>query len=191
VAVPALKDELVNLLNLASKQEKAGEFAAAIASYQQLEGKVKQALAGGAKPAADAATGGVSIAKLGKARIEWQSTRQNAIASLGKLKTAFQAAYAAEPELAQEVNAALKKLDGIFARLNETLHDQLDRVLNEADPAKRAELAKIAKKTMADFASFVDSDPVMQALDGNEFAPETQITGPLKAKLSEIAAALG
>jgi hypothetical protein len=32
---------------------------------------------------------------------------------------------------------------------------------------------------------------VMQALDGNEFIPDTQITAPLKAKLSEIAAALG
>jgi len=50
---------------------------------------------------------------------------------------------------------------------------------------------KKARATMTEFSKFVDSNEVMKNLDGNEFVPSTQITGPLRSKLKEIAAALG
>ena len=44
---------------------------------------------------------------------------------------------------------------------------------------------------MTKFTNYLETDPVMMTLDGNEVLPETRITGPLRAKLQEIAAALG
>jgi len=64
-------------------------------------------------------------------------------------------------------------------------------VLNEQDLSQRAKLSAIAKKTMSDFMTFVDTDPIMSALDGNEILAETKMTEPIRAKLNEVAVALG
>lgn len=193
VAAPAVKDELVSLLNAAAADEKSRAFPAAIAKYQQLQAKVTAALAGGAAKTQTptGGIGGVSVMKLGKARIEWRNTREAAIKSMDVLKVKLAEGYESQPEMQSEVAGALKRLDEVFVKLNEVLYEQLDDVLNESDPGKRADLANVAKKTMADFMKYVDGDRVMRALDNNEFAPNTQITAPLRAKLQEIAAALG
>lgn len=188
-ASPVVKDELVALLNEANNFEKAGEFEKAIASYDTLQKKIAKALAGGATTTEE--NSGLSIMKLGKARIEWGDTRRAAMKSMEELKTAFQAAYADETNMLGEVKAALKKLDTTISQLREDLERELDNVLNETDPARRVDLVRIARRTMNEFSSFVDSDKVMKALDGNEILPKTQITGPIRAKLAEIASALG
>lgn len=190
VANPAMKGQFVALLNEAAKLEKSGAFPEAMVAYQQLEALVKQAMASETKSDGDA-SGGVSVFKLGKARVEWQTTRLDAIKAMDKLKVAFEAAYASKPQLKSEVAAALQRLDGVFTTLHEELYEQLDKLLNEADPPKRAALAGVARKTMSDFIRYVESDNIMQNLDGNEILPETQITAPIYVKLREIAAALG
>src|SRR5262249_26285266 len=158
--------------------EKAGAFLKAIAAYQQLDRKVKQALASKASFTGDGA-GSISVMKLGKARIEWRTTRDDSIKSMAKLKVAFEKAYENKPKLKGEVTEALKKLDGVFATLNEDLYQQLDDVLNEANLEKREALAKTARATMKTFVTYVEEDNIMLNLDGNEILPETRITGPI------------
>lgn len=133
----------------------------------------------------------VSVMKLGKARIEFIATKRSALASMTTLKEKFRETYADHPEMLRPMKAALKKLDAVIAQLNVDLDEQLDNILNESDLTRRDTLVKKARATMTEFSKFVDSNEVMKNLDGNEFVPSTQITGPLRSKLKEIAAALG
>jgi hypothetical protein len=146
---------------------------------------------GQASASAESAPDGLSIMKLGKARIEWQSVRSEALEELGQLKEAIVEAYASDVDAQTAVSAALTRLDGVFAKLNDDLYEQLDDVLNAADPDERRKCAAIAKKTLQTFWTFATSDPLMVTLDDNGFLEDTQITGPILAKLEEIAAALG
>ncbi len=140
-----------------------------------------------------AAAGGaptVSLVKLGKARLEWPDTRNQALGDLNRLKKQIEADYADTPEAAGDVASAIKKLDQSFATFNAGLHDQLDAVLNADEPDRTAHIAT-ARQMISTFAKHVDSDPIISALDGNDILPDVSIAGPIQAKLQEISAALG
>jgi len=134
---------------------------------------------------------GLSIMKLGKARIEWNGIRSKAVQDIQLLRTALNAEFADDVEQQPQVNAALTKLDSLIAELNADLGAKLDDVLNAKADAQRNESIKSAKATMQQFVTLVETDEVMAALDGNEITPDAQITAPLQAKLRDIAAALG
>jgi len=136
------------------------------------------------------APGGLSIVKLGKARLEWPQVRDQAMVDLGRLKDQIREDYEDDPDAAGEVTSALGMLDKSLAAFQIKLHERLDEVLSAEGDARTAKVGE-ARKIINAFNKHIDSDPVLGALDSNEILPDLQITAPLRQKLSEISAALG
>ena len=132
----------------------------------------------------------ISVRELGEVRLEWRPVRTNAGGEIARLKQAIIDEYKAIPEAGEKVDKALKTLDATISRLDDRLTDELDAVLN-ADDSKRPPLAIKARKTLGEYISFVDSDPIMQALDDNDILPDLSVTEPIREKLRRISAALG
>jgi hypothetical protein len=168
-----------NKLYLAKQYQQANE------TLDQAEALVKQALTGGAPQ------GSLSVMKLGKARIEWGGIRTMALQDIKRLQTALKDEFQDDAEQLPQLTDCLKKLDSLLTDFNEELDNQLDAVLNAKDEGQRRSLAQTAKATMARFVQLVDKDPVVKALDGNEMIPDMQVAAPMRAKLQEIATALG
>ena len=145
-------------------------------------------LAGAAKQAGSD-DGGVSLVKLGKARLEWPGVRDKAFADLGLLKKAITADYADMPEAAQQVSGALATLDKSLSVFQLDLHDKLDEVLNAEGAARAGKVVEV-RRIIDAFGKRLDSDPILGALDENDILP-VQIAAPLRGKLGEISEALG
>lgn len=133
--------------------------------------------------------GGLSLTKLGKARLEWPGVRDKAFADLGALKQAISADYADMPEAAGQVSGALATLDKSLSVFQIDLHDKLDEVLNADGAARRDKVVEV-RRIIDAFGKRLDSDPILGALDDNDILP-VQIAGPLRGKLEEISDALG
>ncbi len=130
---------------------------------------------------------GLSLARLGKARLEWRDMLADARGQIGTLKRVIVADFEGEDEAA--VPEALDALDRSIAALDDRLGDDLDAVLN-ADAERRAELIEKARATATGFASFLIDDTVMSLLDGNDLLPQTAVCRPLRRKLADIQSAL-
>jgi hypothetical protein len=128
--------------------------------------------------------------KLGKARLEWNGVRSQAIGEIRRLKEILQKVYEGNQATQSALSAAHQRLDSMIATMNEELGDQLDQLLN-SDPAARPNQAKTAKTVLGRFINFVESDEVLSVIDGNEYAPDMEVARPLHDKLQEIAGALG
>ena len=158
--------------------------------------KIEKLLADAATAQAGAASGGdankgLSVAKLGKARLEWVGTRTEAVSGIDRLIEKIKLEYKGEDDQQNQVQLAIDKLNALSAKLKVGLEAQLDAALNESDPGKRAALAKTAKATLLGIAKLLTEDPLMAELDGNELLPDLKIVAPMKTKLRDIAAALG
>jgi hypothetical protein len=167
------------------------DYAGANATLDELEPLLQGAAPKGNQGQAPQGTGKLSIVKLGKARIEWGNLRSRAVSDIATLKSKLQEEFGSDAEQTAQLGAALKTLDGTISQLNDNLGLQLDAVLNAKTDNERAALAGTAKATMQQFQRYVDSDTIIAELDGNEVMPDMLVIGPLKAKLQEIAAALG
>ncbi|MEX0348147.1 MAG: hypothetical protein AB3N15_01895 [Paracoccaceae bacterium] len=183
---PKAKPHVEKLLAETKKAGAAGDQAMAKKRLAQLQ-DVLVKVEGAAKASAK---NGLSLVKLGKARIEWTQTRDLALADLERLKAHIKNEYADMPEVTSEVTNALGMLDKSLSVFQANLHDQLDEVLNASEDAVD-NCVKAARKTIGVFNKQVASDPVLGALDGNDILPDIQITEPIRNKLNEIATALG
>jgi hypothetical protein len=155
-----------------------GEFAQAMTILDQLDGLLKAA-----------PSGGVSVMKLGKARIEWKDVRSKAIQDLERFKQILRDEYGSEPKQQAALAAAVKRLDATTGTLDEELGEKLDQVLN-ADTTQRPQKVTAAKSVLARFVQFIESDDLMSVIDGNEYAPDMKVAEPLRGKLKEIEAVL-
>ncbi|MEO8524753.1 MAG: hypothetical protein ABI460_08550 [Caldimonas sp.] len=163
------------------------EVAANVDKANAVLNKVEQMLGDLAK----AGTGGLSVAKLATARLEWVSTRDAAIKEITVLSKAIVAAFAKETSQAPQVKAAITKLAGLTVRLKSGLDNDLDAALSENDPGRRVALAARAKASLASIRKFVEEDELMSNLDNNEIVKTMSVVGPMKKSLSAIEAALG
>jgi hypothetical protein len=132
----------------------------------------------------------VSIMKLGKARVEWLTTRDKAIGDLKRLKAMIAEEFGDDTEQAEVLADAMHKFDQLISTVDNALHEQLDLVLN-AEVNERGPLVKSAKATISALVNTLNNDEVMQEIDGNEFDPATNVVEPLNKKLQEISVALG
>jgi hypothetical protein len=141
-------------------------------------------------PGGDTGATGLSLVKLGKARVEFIEVQRRATTAIGLLRQTLQTHYADDTEQAPQ----LAKADGVLAALADGLDgaliDELDAVLT-ADVAKRPPLADAARVSLQRLTKYVTGNPIMSELDGNEVLPQMQVTGPLVARLQAIADALG
>ncbi|GEM_PF-2741250 len=147
--------------------------------------------AAGAKAAAQSGDAGAGSAASPKLASEWASARKDAVDGIEALAKKIQEEYRDEVDQKAQVAVAVGKLRTLSGKLQDGLDKQLGAALAESDPAKRAALARTAKATLASIAKVVVEDPLMAELDGNELLPDLKIVAPLKAKLREIATALG
>lgn len=135
--------------------------------------------------------GGVSAMKLGMARLDWIGVRETALRDVSKLQGNIREAFAAQPEASKAVEAGITRLGMTIHRISEDLNDELDDVLNQSDPAKRANLARDAAATARGFLKLVDNDPVISAIDGTVYMPDISVVKPMKKSLNAILGALG
>jgi hypothetical protein len=147
--------------------------------------------AGTVPPKAPPESGGFSVAKLSKARLDWVTVRGEALRGIEQLAKRVEDEYRNEADQQGQVIEATKKLRGLAAQLKGDLETQLDKVLNAADAAARSAELRAAKTNLTEVLRVVATDPLMKELDGNELMPGLQIVKPMQDKLREIAAALG
>ena len=195
-ANPRAKAPVESLMAALIAAAKAGDAAALKTRAGQLTqvlAKLAQDGSGGGATTAPQETAdapGLSLVRLGRARIEWPKVRDQAFRDLDRLKQSIIADYADMPDAAAKVQTALKRLDQSLADFHENLHDRLDAVLN-ADTGARAAPIAAAREMIRGFDQLLASDPVLAELDGNEFLPDIRIQAPLRAQLTEISKALG
>lgn len=101
-----------------------------------------------------------------KSRLIWDSARKKVASEIAALKQAVEQEFDGDPEEAMAVNA-LDQLDGVLSKFDERLIDVLDEMLNEQDPAKRAELREDAKELIGEYTQYAANDPLVKQLDGD------------------------
>lgn len=119
-----------------------------------------------------------------QSRLAWGATRKKVQAELQKLEQAIVAEYQGieVPELSKGV----RKLDTVLELFDESLQDALDDALNAADPAAKAQHHDRARDIIARYRGYLDSDPLVQELDGNPFVP-VAVRATLSASLQTLA----
>ncbi len=177
-----------SVMAYAREQAEAGVYENAIKAIDRLALAVQQATGSLGNP--QATDPAVSIMKLGKARVEWLTTRNKAVSDLAGLKAIIAEEFRDDGEQASALAEAMKTFDQIIATVENNLHEQLDAILN-AEVNARVPLVKTAKATIAELVNKLTTDEVIMEIDGNEFDPTTNVVAPLNSKLQEISAALG
>lgn len=176
----------------ASAAFKAGLKAADVDAAKQALLTIAKLLPKASSPSTDAGTGngaGISLVKLGKVRLEWDTVRRQAIKELQRLKDLLLEEYEGDRNEAAALTAAHQRLDAMVAQMNEELGDRLDDVLN-ADAAVRPTKAAEAKSVVLRIIDLVDNDDILSVVDGNEYAPDMRVAQPMRSKLQEIVVTL-
>lgn len=130
------------------------------------------------------------LVRLGRARLQWMDARQRALDGVTALKGEIAEEFADRPDQQQQLAQALATLGNKLDELGPRLEEQLDQMLNARTPNEQGDLAKTVRTTLQRFMAYVDSDPIIGALDGNEVLPSMMVTAPMRAALSQIAKAL-
>ena len=186
-------DEALKVLDNLEKslRDKAKSADAAKGSKDEAAKSAKEtadaAIDKAAKGSAQTTAGGASP----KLASEWASARKNAVDGIEALAKKIQEEYRDEADQKAQVDQAVNQLRTLAGKLSDGLDRQLSAALTETDAAKRAALSRTAKSTLAGIAKVVVEDKLMAELDGNELLPDLKVVAPLKAKLREIATALG
>ena len=180
-AFPSMKKEIAGLVTAVK-----GGDAEALAQLRKLCDDALSKIAG-----AGQGTASVSVARLGKARLEWDGLRIDALKSVDTLKSNIRTAYGPQSDVAKEVDAALSRLDGAIGQLNEELSSELDKLLNLSDAAKRSAKAEDVARLAGRFLDLTTSDPILSAIDGTVFMPGVSVVKPLRGKLNDILSAIG
>lgn len=149
-----------------------------------------QAAVADAAAAAAPATTGPPIEALNEARTGWGRARNHAVGELSRLKGLLTEAYRDAADEQAALARALKRLDDTIATLDDQLDLQLEQAIRAA-PAQRGAVAAAARPTVERLLGAVNSDEVLQTIDGNELAPEMAVASALRSRLQEIAATLG
>jgi hypothetical protein len=167
---------------------KSHDYLQANKILDELEGLIKGPRPGGEGQSTK--TDGLPVVKLGKARLEWNRIRASAVDEIQRLGSILVDEYKNEPDEQSNLAAAFERLRSIVATVNDDLSEQLDEVCY-GDPAQRPQWTGKAKTTLKRLTDFLEADPVMSVIDGNEYAPDMEIAAPMRSKLAEIAALLG
>lgn len=185
-AFPSLKSDLARAVQQAKSRNDAEAVKAGFEQLEEILSKAEGSLKDAGQGTAD-----VSVKKLGQARLEWRNVRQSALKSVTTLKDNIRQAYSDYPDLTQQVDKSLTRLDGAVSQLSDELGEALDEVLSETDAAKRAEKARDVANLTRKFITYTSSDPVLSSIDGTVFLPGVAVIQPMVDKLGDLLNALG
>ena len=133
--------------------------------------------------------GGLSLVRLGKARLEWIAARNHALREFARLKSILEAEYQGVEDEAAALKNAQDRLDAMMQKMDEALELHLDRVLN-AEATARPPLIEQARAALVRMAEVIQNDPLLALIDGNEYAPDMAVAEPMRARLADISAAM-
>ncbi len=191
----ALKDMLGDtskfrtVMTYVQEQAEATVFGNAIKAIDRLSVAIQQAISIGAGP--NTSSGTVSIAELGKARLEWRQVRIEAMGGINRFIDKLEEEFGDDQEQQIQLQRAIEKLESIMLDFDDSLADALDNVLNASGDSQQNTATKIAKEKMNEFIGKIDSDEVMRSIDGNSLMPDLLVCAPMRSKLDDIAAAFG
>lgn len=141
---------------------------------------------GGAMPAA------AKNEKLVQASEAWRRTHGRANESIAALKEAVQAHCAdAHPELRQEIEKGLDKLDEVLDTVDHRLADSLASAGYAADDNAREAELKRAKAILTEYINYVKSEQLVAHIDQNPFDVKTGLRSLLVTGLTNAAKAIG
>src|SRR5205807_342685 len=130
--------------------------------------------------------------ELAKAPNVWHSTRAILDQNIDALKQAVMKASADEhPDLIDEINQNLAKLDGIMDELDTELADSLAKASAAKDDAARKAELQNSKRILGDYIKYVKTEPLIAHVDANPFGIETNLKKVLTDSLTHMAQAIG
>ena len=143
----------------------------------------QQPSAAPSSPPTAAAPGLVALAK---APLIWHQTRRDIEASINQLKAAIRKEFADQgPELLADIEKNMVKLDGILDKLDQKLSDSLDKAREAKDTAARSAELKHSRDILADYITYIKSEPLIAHIDSNPFVKinlkETAVNGLTQA----------
>ncbi len=124
----------------------------------------------GQSKGANGKEGHASVQKFHKSRVAWTATRAKVDTELQKLSKAIMDASAGEDMVEGLEDQFFKVVDPVLAELDETLSDTLSAAA-DADGEERERLLDEARKTIARYTKFVESNSIISDLDNNPFVP--------------------
>ncbi len=125
------------------------------------------------------------------ARAAWVAVKTKAEEDLEKVKDGAREAYLADPEQFPKIVKGCKDIDDILDNLDDALRDTLDQYASTPlkNQAKLHSLAAKASQILDGYIAYVESNPVIKAIDAKEFADVT-IHAPIKKALADLRKAL-
>jgi hypothetical protein len=142
-----------------------------------------------ARPPAPA--GGAAPARLAAAPKAWQGTIASIGDALDGLKQAVRKEFAGEPPaLLAEVETHLGQLDKITTRFDDELEKLLQDAASATDAGARKVAAAKAKKVIADYIKFTQSEPLIAHTDKNPFGVKPDLRKLIARGLGEATQAL-
>jgi hypothetical protein len=140
-----------------------------------------------AKPAqaaqpAKPATAAAQPAKLTQAAVQWTGVRTTVDSKIKELKQAVKAHYAKNPELLQEIDKNMLKIDAILNKLDHRLSDSLKAGAAASEAARKAELGK-TRTILDEYKRIVQSEPLIAHMDQNPFGVKTNLKQTLMDSL--------
>ncbi len=122
----------------------------------------------------------------------WMGTRDLLSKRIDSFTAAVNEKVAGEGDaFVDEVASNLDKLDRILAKLDKRLTRTLTDASETSDPASRKQLLQQAKALIAEYISYVRSEPLIDHLDNNPFGVKTNLKATLSASLTQVARAIG
>jgi hypothetical protein len=185
-SAPQSKAQLLGLVEACKAQIKGGHADAARQTLDQLRAQLGSAAAT-AEGQAPAASPQGAVA-YGKARLAWQQARAMVRAELERVEKAITEQTHQEQDF-DDIEAGCDNLYEVLDELDERLSDRLDAALSAKSDAVRIEQHALAKATLAEYLRYVESDELVNAIDGNPFQP-VKVRQTLGTVLGAIAATL-
>jgi len=146
------------------------------------------------KNIADAKTAapGGKTERLSQSAETWRETHRQADERITALKESIQAHYAdGHPQLLQEIDKGLVKLDKVLDNIDHRLADALTNASKAADDGARKTELKNAKSLLTEYINYVKREPLIAHMDENPFGVQTGLKKLLVGGLTQAAMAIG
>ena len=122
-----------------------------------------------------------------QARAAWVAVKTQAEQDLEKVKDGARMAYLSDAAQFPKIVKGCKEIDAILDTLDNQLRDTLDQYASTSlkNQTKLHSLAATATEILDRYRAYVDSNPVLKAIDTKEFADVT-IHAPIKKALADL-----